>query len=365
MGIKVMDYTHNTRFVFRDPGRVPIMTIGASSYVDDAEIKTENHTRAHVLIGRFCSISNGVTFIVGANRPQNSVTTYPLRLGPQNKIFRDPNKVDKHDPSLDANHFQIFIGNDVFIGEGAKIMGGVKIHNGAIIGAGSVVTKDVPPYAVVAGNPAKVIRYRFDKDTIKKLQLIRWWNINPQILQENAALLENVPEFIKKFYNDKLGQYAEDDIGKKLEEYRKNKWQVYSYITDFNAPYPLWRRVLKGYLASFKRSDKVVMSLFLVSSANQDHVDQVKKLIDESGDKNNLPTIIMAKSAGTISAFALRQSTHLILNREDIGTSAYDVMHDRDVKLISALDEKIFPNEPHGEFPIAKTVSMNEIHWDA
>ena len=365
MGIKVMDYTNNTRSVFRDPGRVPIMTIGASTYLDDIELKTEDHTRSHILIGKFCSISNGVTFILGATRNPNIITTYPLRLGPANKVFRDPGKLDKYDPMFDSNHYQIFIGNDVYIGDGAKIIGGVKIHNGAIIEAGSVVMEDVPAYAIVAGNPAKVIKYRFDKETIRKLQLIKWWNINPQILQENVALLEKPDEFFKRFFNDKLGTYEQDEIGKKLAEYRDKKWEVYSYITDFNAPYPLWKRVVKGFTAAFKRKDHAILTLFLVQNAEQEKLDELKKLIEGSGDKKELPTVIVAKSSGTISAYALRQSTKFILNREDIGTMAYDVMQDRNVELLSALDEHIFPNEPAAEFPIVKTVTANEIHWDA
>ena len=93
----------------------------------------------------------------------------------------------------------IEIGNDVWIGESANIMAGVKIGNGAAIAANSVVTKDVPAYTVVAGNPAKVINIRFDEHTILELERIAWWNwdVNKIIKQGNFLLTDNIQEFTK------------------------------------------------------------------------------------------------------------------------------------------------------------------------
>ena len=78
------------------------------------------------------------------------------------------------------------------------LIGGIHVGDGAIIGAGSIVTKDVPPYAVVAGNPARVIRYRFEEETIRKLEKIKWWNQEDTWLKENAVLFRNVDEFMNK-----------------------------------------------------------------------------------------------------------------------------------------------------------------------
>ena len=84
----------------------------------------------------------------------------------------------------------VFIGNDVWIGCHSIIKPNVHIGDGAIIGANSVVTKDVPPYAIVAGVPAKIIKYRFDAETIKKLLDLKWWNFPYQILKENIELFQ-------------------------------------------------------------------------------------------------------------------------------------------------------------------------------
>lgn len=85
------------------------------------------------------------------------------------------------------------IKNDVWIGQGVTILPGCKkIGNGAIVGAGSVVTHDVPPYAIVAGNPARVLRYRFDEENIKKLEATQWWNLKLDELKEIAPKLQEI-----------------------------------------------------------------------------------------------------------------------------------------------------------------------------
>jgi serine acetyltransferase len=98
----------------------------------------------------------------------------------------------------------IIIENDVWIGAKATIMSGVRIGNGAIVAAGSVVSKDVPPYAIVAGNPAKVVKYRFSDEQIKKLLSIAWWNWDEQKIKDNAMTMwsNNIDEFIEKFYEN-------------------------------------------------------------------------------------------------------------------------------------------------------------------
>jgi serine acetyltransferase len=100
----------------------------------------------------------------------------------------------------------IIIENDVWIGAKSTIMSGVKIRNGAIVGACSVVTKDVPPYAIVAGNPAKVVKYRFTEEQIEKLLSIEWWDWDEQKIRDNAMLMwsSNIDEFIGNFYKDLL-----------------------------------------------------------------------------------------------------------------------------------------------------------------
>lgn len=126
-----------------------------------------------LLIGKFCSIACGAKFIfTSANHTMRSLSTYPFPL-----FFEEWNLPISEIPTAWDSKGDIVIGNDVWIGYEAIIMSGVHIGNGAIIGARAVVTKDVEPYTIVGGIPAKPIRKRFEKDTIQKLQSSQWWDL--------------------------------------------------------------------------------------------------------------------------------------------------------------------------------------------
>jgi acetyltransferase-like isoleucine patch superfamily enzyme len=137
-------------------------------------------------IGAFCSISDGVTIFLGGNHRIDWLTTYPF------PVFRESAKQFEGHP---ATRGDVVIGSDVWIGYGATIMSGVEIGNGAVVGAQAVVTKSVPPYTVVAGNPAKVIRTRFPQEDVDVLQELAWWNwADEKIDQAMPFLLSgNIP----------------------------------------------------------------------------------------------------------------------------------------------------------------------------
>jgi len=126
-------------------------------------------------IGRFCSIADDV--IIGSGiHTLNNVSTSPIFTESRNALGEECTSL------TNANPFKhVSIGNDVWVGSRAIIMGGVNVGNGAVIGAGAIVTKDVPPYAIVGGVPAKIIRYRFSDDVIAKLEEIKWWNLSEDV----------------------------------------------------------------------------------------------------------------------------------------------------------------------------------------
>ena len=145
----------------------------------DAERFQEKCVRYHfefmqdrLVIGKFCAIATGVEFIMnGANHALDGLSTYPF------SIFQ--NGWDKDfDPAvfLKGSRGGTVIGNDVWIGTDATILPGVTVGDGAVIGAKSVVGSNIPPYGIAAGNPARVIKQRFDPDTAARLQRIAWWN---------------------------------------------------------------------------------------------------------------------------------------------------------------------------------------------
>ncbi|MBQ4178366.1 MAG: CatB-related O-acetyltransferase [Elusimicrobia bacterium] len=177
--------------------------VGDFTYFADTDF--EKHVTHHydfigdkLIIGKFCQIAAGVNFVMnGANHQMNAVTTFPFyifegwkqKVPPLNKM---PLKGDT------------IIGNDVWIGQNVTILPGVHIGDGAIIGLNSVVGSDVAPYTIVAGNPAKVIRKRFDNQLIKLLLKLKWWDKSIKEINELIPILTDnnlaeVKKFLKKY----------------------------------------------------------------------------------------------------------------------------------------------------------------------
>lgn len=147
-------------------------------------------------IGKFCSIADGVIVFLGSNHRVDWITTYPF--GHINKSNFPKIQVNTGHPISKGD---VIIGNDVWVATNATILSGVKIGDGAVIAASSVVTKDVPPYTIVAGNPAKIIRKRFDDETITKLLKIKWWDLNQDKINEISDILcsPDINKLIKYF----------------------------------------------------------------------------------------------------------------------------------------------------------------------
>lgn len=149
-----------------------------------------------VFLGKYNSIGRDCNFFLHANHRPDWITTSSQLWGPVDDHISNMHMGMGH-PNCKGN---IIIENDVWIGAKSTIMSGVKIHNGAIVGACSVVTKDVPPYAIVAGNPAKVVKYRFNEKQIDGLLKIAWWNWTEDRIKSEAMNMwsPNIDEFIDK-----------------------------------------------------------------------------------------------------------------------------------------------------------------------
>lgn len=164
------------------------VNLGDYSFMnDEAEVHSFRLPQT-IEIGKYCSIGK-CKFIVDGDHNLGYASTYPFHeFGMSHPA--PPNKNIKHAP---------VIGNDVWICDDAVIYGGVTIHDGAVVAGNAVVTKDVPAYAVVAGNPAKIVKYRFDEATIQRFIKLQWWDLpHDVIIQDIAPWIADIPTFLQK-----------------------------------------------------------------------------------------------------------------------------------------------------------------------
>jgi acetyltransferase-like isoleucine patch superfamily enzyme len=151
---------------------------------------------ASLYIGRYCSIARGVSILLGGNHRSDWVTTYPFSV-----LDAEASNLTGHP----ASNGDVRIGNDVWLGDSCRVMSGVTIGNGACIAASAVVTRNVPPFAIAGGVPARVIRSRFRPDQVEALQEIRWWDWDPDKIRAHYPLLlsGDVDKFIRVAKPDK------------------------------------------------------------------------------------------------------------------------------------------------------------------
>jgi acetyltransferase-like isoleucine patch superfamily enzyme len=167
--------------------------IGDFTDISRTKVYTDNYTRK-LILGKYCAVSWEVSFLLG----QEHLT--------------DNNTIYNFNPIMAYSHIKgektrgnIVIGNDVWIASNVKILSGVKIGDGAVIGANSLVTKDVPKYAIYGGNPAKLIRMRFSEDIIKILEEIKWWDWPLEDISKVIPVLQSTDiKALKKYYDENI-----------------------------------------------------------------------------------------------------------------------------------------------------------------
>jgi len=187
----IKNYRHwLRRLMFRGPGGR--ISMGCHSY--GAPIVRWWGEPANLAIGKYCSIADGVEIFLGGNHRTDWITTFPF---PVMRAWPEAKRVTGH-PSTRGD---VSIGNDVWLGAGCAVLSGVRIGNGAVVACRAVVTRDVPAYAIVAGNPAKVVRMRFGADLVRRLEASAWWDWDPARIRQKLPLL--LSDDVDRFLDDR------------------------------------------------------------------------------------------------------------------------------------------------------------------
>ena len=173
-------------------------TVGRSSYIGNGS------KISYAKIGRYCAVGDNVRIFIGNHPTRDIVSIHPCFYsinGNTNESYIKRQIFKEHIFVDSENKYVVSIGNDVWLGSNVYIMDGIKIGNGAVIGAGAVVTRDVEPYSIVVGIPAKHTRYRFNEEQIKFLEKFMWWEKDENWLKTNAEYFTDIILLVKKFHD--------------------------------------------------------------------------------------------------------------------------------------------------------------------
>ena len=330
--VNMADFSAYTRKVpFEDYPEMALMTLGVRSYLVNG-IAHSYTTDAHVLIGNYCSIAHMEHFFLGMNHDHYAITSYPLAS------VLDSSDDNKH---AAYNRHQITIGTDVWIGGGSMIMSGVHIGNGAVIGAGSVIAKDVPPYAIVVGNPARVIKYRFDAETITRLQRIKWWYwMQEEIERYIPEFNHDMAAFLDRF-DPGVREETPDDTTAQIHQLRADGYDVSYFIPDFEIDpmYAVWPRVIDRFLTAYTAADRAALMLALPEGEDTDaYASAIASRMAEHGDRAPLILSHSCPRKMPFSISALKASSTYITTREPVCSYAVDYAADADLTIRYGLD---------------------------
>ena len=240
-----------------------VMTLGARSYISTLDLRYESEggiKRSHLMIGRYSSLGAFIYVLLATGHTTRSVSTYPFgsfaEFHPDNKLPKNSHRTFSRKKLNEYK--QLIIGNDVWIGDHVTIVGNVRIGNGAIIGAGAVVREDVPPYAIMVGNPAKILRYRFPKDICDKLNTIKWWYNDVETVKAQIEEMDDPASYVAKYYKPQVIPETEDK--KALDELKRAGYKIFGISLD-SAEYSgeIYLKLLAEYVRDKKDTDKVVL----------------------------------------------------------------------------------------------------------
>lgn len=254
--MKIDSYPIDKEYYYDKNGTIDpfcYINVGKNTYAEDLNIYStwgNNSDYVHsVVVGRYSSVAHKVQFAVDLNHDYKSV--YQGCISIYSEQSDDLRKYVGQNYRFIPKKGEILIGNDVWIGANTVILSGCYIGDGAVIASNAVVTKDVPPYAIVGGVPAKVIGYRFDQEVIDKLLKIAWWNWSDEkLLRCKSDMQGDINKFVDKYIDEAIELPAKK-TGKYLPDIVEDYVPRYLYFCDFEDNYPVFIRVIDEFINRF------------------------------------------------------------------------------------------------------------------
>lgn len=311
----------------------PILSLDRDSYIVSAEIHSGIDRRMegqwhHIAIGKGCALADGITIMIDQNHDYKAViqTAYD---------FLKDTVIERRLPRKSA----VIIQNDVWVGSCATIMAGVVLRNGCVVAAKSVVTKDVPPYAIVGGNPARILGYRFDEKTVQALQKIAYWDWSEEVQRsrrQDFAL--PVEAFVEKYLP--ISEDMPDKSGI-LREHREDR-QVVLFPADVDSPFPVYPKVLEAYFEK-DRPDLELLIYVPEELSNKEHVYALEEIFKKYEDRDSYVTL---QTGVTLDEEILFQSADYYVTTRGKDTVHRTCLADRyGVKILYGTDLPHFPSE--------------------
>lgn len=334
---QVRDYaciTINAQDVFNG---FPFLSVDRDSYLCGVEVQSgidfdPTGGRHCIAIGKGCSLADSITFMIDLNHDYASVCQGKVSFLPSNlRHSRAPRKGS------------IILQNDVWVGRGATIMAGVTLHNGCVVAADAVVTKDVPPYAIVGGNPAKVLRYRFDRATINALQKIAWWDWHPrtQQLRQKDFLLP-VPEFVAKYLPEAEQRLQGPSTVLSPRTFVPDAIrtpETVLVIPDFSDAYPLYPQIFEQYFTE-NRPDLALFIYLSAEDTTPKNLNLIQKILRRYEDSD---CDVILQTGETLEEYALFQFADYFVTTRSRETVFRTCLADLcQTKILYGTDEPIF-----------------------